>query len=178
VVPRRPPGSILDHQLRSFKPNITDPPDRAPTSTDRGTTEIGTIIRSIGVAPERTIAPQPGAVEVAVDLPATSRRPPGTTARTHSTTQGPLLHPLHEVAEELRWTFHERRGWLIGISFNLVVARIWVGYTHFQPHSRDSFRIAGTATAVAVWVLATSSTPTSWGPTPTGWPATSRAVTA
>jgi hypothetical protein len=66
----------------------------------------------------------------------------------------PALHPLDEVDDELRWTFHERRGWLIGIGVNLVVAGIWVGYTHYQPHSHDSFRIAGIAAGVALWVLA------------------------
>jgi hypothetical protein len=64
------------------------------------------------------------------------------------------LHPLGEVDDELRWTVHERKGWLIGIAVNLAVAGVWVGYTHYRPHSHDSFRIAGMATAVATWVLA------------------------
>jgi hypothetical protein len=61
---------------------------------------------------------------------------------------------LSEIADELRWTFSERRGWLIGLGFNLAIAAAYVGYSHFQSHSHDVVRIAGIATGVALWVLA------------------------
>ena len=59
-----------------------------------------------------------------------------------------------DLADELRWTFTSRKGWLIGIGFNLVVAAVYVGYTHYNPHDRDDIKVAGIATAVAAWVLA------------------------
>ncbi|MGO8872343.1 MAG: hypothetical protein ACLQPH_13255 [Acidimicrobiales bacterium] len=61
---------------------------------------------------------------------------------------------LSEVADELRWTFSERRRWLIGIVFNLVIAGVYVGYAHDRPLSHDIVHIAGIATGGAVWVLA------------------------
>ncbi len=63
-------------------------------------------------------------------------------------------HVLGEIAGELRWTFAERKGWLVGVGFNLVIAAIYVGYTHYQPRLRDSVRVTGIATGVAAWVLA------------------------
>lgn len=54
---------------------------------------------------------------------------------------------LSEIVDELRWTFSERRGWLIGIAFNLAVAAVYVGYTHYRPHAHDLVRVAGIATA-------------------------------
>jgi len=61
---------------------------------------------------------------------------------------------IADIADELRWTFAERKGWLLGFGFNLVVAAVYVGYQHYDPHVRDDVRVAGIATAVAVWVLA------------------------
>jgi hypothetical protein len=60
---------------------------------------------------------------------------------------------LADLADELRWTFGARKGWLIGIAFNLVLAGIYVGYTHYHPHSRDPVDITGLATGVVAWVL-------------------------
>jgi hypothetical protein len=71
---------------------------------------------------------------------------------------GPALEPrggvLADVADELRWTFTGRKGWLVGIGANLAVAAVYVGYTHYDPQVRDNVRVAGIATGVAVWVLA------------------------
>jgi hypothetical protein len=60
---------------------------------------------------------------------------------------------LADLADELRWTFGGRKGWLIGIAFNLILAGVYVGYTHYHPHSRDPVDITGLATGVVAWVL-------------------------
>jgi hypothetical protein len=83
------------------------------------------------------------------DPPEPTPAPPTATAVTE-----PRAGILADVADELRWTFSGRKGWLIGIGFNLVIAGIYVGYTHYDPHVRDNVKVAGIATGVAVWVLA------------------------
>jgi hypothetical protein len=65
-----------------------------------------------------------------------------------------LVRMFHEVADELRRTFSERKGWLLGLGLNVVVAAVYVGYKHYQPHSHDKVRIAGIATDTVAWVLA------------------------
>jgi hypothetical protein len=112
------------------------------------------------VTPERTVAPDVK-VGPATPQPVAVRPAATTTSESVLAADGTAfpadessLHPMGEVDDELRWTFHERRGWLIGIGVNLVLAGAWVGYTHYHPHSHDSFRIAGVATAVATFVLA------------------------
>ena len=62
--------------------------------------------------------------------------------------------PIAEVAEELEWAFRERRGWLAGFAFNVVVAAAFVFYEHVDAHQHDRLRVAGIATGVAAWVLA------------------------
>jgi hypothetical protein len=124
---------------------------------------IGPIVRSTSVAPERTVAPE-GRVRAATaaDPQPVTTRPSDTTAPesvlaadgTAFPADESSLHLLDEVDDEFQWTFHERRGWLVGIAVNLLVAGIWVGYTHYRPHTHDDFRIAGIATGVATFVLA------------------------
>lgn len=81
--------------------------------------------------------------------------PPVTSSKATSldSAQGPLP-ALTEVADEIRWTLAERKGWLVGFGLNLMVALAYVGYTHYQPGRPDDLRVAGIATGVAVWILA------------------------
>jgi hypothetical protein len=80
----------------------------------------------------------------------------GTAAEPEPTPSGdwPARGLLSDIAVELQWTLRERKGWFIGIGFNLILAGIYVGYTHYQPNRPDDVRVAGIATGVALWVLA------------------------
>lgn len=60
-----------------------------------------------------------------------------------------------EYSDELRWTFAHRRGWLIGFAANLVLAAIFVGYTHYSPRT-GGIQLAGVAAEVAAWVIAST----------------------
>ena len=62
-----------------------------------------------------------------------------------------------EYSEELRWTFSNRRAWLLGFAGNLVLAAVFVGYTHFSARS-GGLRLAGAAAEVAAWVIASTLT--------------------
>ena len=66
----------------------------------------------------------------------------------------PHRRVITEVADEVRRTFAERKGWLVGLGFNIAIAVAYVAYTHYQPNRPDSVRIAGIATGVVAWVLA------------------------
>jgi hypothetical protein len=135
------------------------PGDHGSGDHGSGTGPIG---RSTSVTSERTVAPEGELRAATLDRHPVVVRPAETEANesvlaadgTAFPVDESSLHPLGEVDDELRWTFHERRGWLIGIGINLVLAAGWVGYTHYHPHSHDSFRIAGVATGVATFVLA------------------------
>lgn len=72
--------------------------------------------------------------------------------RQQSTTE-PRLGLFRDVVDELRWTATSRKGWLIGLAGNVVVAAAVVGYTHFDPNRPGDLRIANVGTAVVVWVL-------------------------
>lgn len=114
------------------------------------------------MAPQRTIAPDGGVRAATPDARPVIMHPTDPTASESVLAADGMafpaeessLHPFAEVDDELRWTFHERRGWLVGIAVNLVLAGIWVGYTHYRPHTHDDFRIAGIAAGVATFVLA------------------------
>jgi hypothetical protein len=61
---------------------------------------------------------------------------------------------LDDVKDELRWTFGGRKGWLLGMAFNLVVAMVVVGYQDYDPHVSGDIKIANIGIAVVVYVLA------------------------
>jgi hypothetical protein len=65
----------------------------------------------------------------------------------------PRLGLVGDIVDELRWTATSRKGWLIGLTLNFVVAVIYVGYTHYDPHRPGDIRIANVGTAVAIWIL-------------------------
>jgi hypothetical protein len=65
----------------------------------------------------------------------------------------PRLGLVGDIVDELRWTATSRKGWLIGLSINFVVAVVYVGYTHYDPHRTGDIRIANVGTAVAIWIL-------------------------
>jgi hypothetical protein len=66
----------------------------------------------------------------------------------------PRLGLLLDVVDELRWTFSARKGWLIGIAGNLVIAAAYIGFTRYDPHRSGDLRITNIAVAVVVWTLA------------------------
>lgn len=66
------------------------------------------------------------------------------------------VRPLRrDFVEELRWTVHHRRGWLIGFALNLVTAAIFVSYQRYNP-DRQTLRVAGLAAELAAWVIAST----------------------
>jgi hypothetical protein len=65
----------------------------------------------------------------------------------------PRLGLVGDIVDELRWIATSRKGWLIGLTGNFVIAVIYVGYTHYDPHRTGDIRIAHVGTAVAIWVL-------------------------
>jgi hypothetical protein len=66
----------------------------------------------------------------------------------------PRVGLFGDVADELRWTFSGRKGWLIGMALNLVVALVYVAYTHYDPHRAGDIRAVNIGLAVVVWTLA------------------------
>ncbi len=66
----------------------------------------------------------------------------------------PRLGLFGDVADELRWTFSGRRGWLLGLAGNLLVALVVVGYQHYDPHVSGDIKIAYVGIAVVLFVLA------------------------
>lgn len=74
-----------------------------------------------------------------------------------STRQQPATEPrlglVRDVVDELRWTASGRKGWLIGLGLNIVVAAVYVGVTHYDPNRPGDLRIANIGTAVVVWVM-------------------------
>jgi hypothetical protein len=70
----------------------------------------------------------------------------------------PRSHHLHlrrDFADELRWTFAHRRGWLIGFAANLALAGLFVAITHYDPRT-GGLRLAGLAAELAAWVIAST----------------------
>ena len=63
---------------------------------------------------------------------------------------------VDDVIDELRWTFSGRKGWLLGMAFNLAVALVVVGYQDYDPHKRGDIKIAGIGVAVVAYVLAST----------------------
>jgi hypothetical protein len=61
---------------------------------------------------------------------------------------------IDDVKDELQWTFSGRKGWLLGMVFNLVVSLVVVGYQRYDPHVSGDVKIANIAVAVVVYVLA------------------------
>jgi hypothetical protein len=63
---------------------------------------------------------------------------------------------VDDVIDELRWTFSGRKGWLLGMAFNLAVALVVVGYQDYDPHKPGDIKIAGVGVAVVAYVLAST----------------------
>lgn len=61
---------------------------------------------------------------------------------------------IDDVKDELQWTFSGRKGWLLGMGFNLLVALVVIGYQRYDPHVSGDIRIANIGIAVVVYVLA------------------------
>lgn len=61
---------------------------------------------------------------------------------------------LDDVEDELRWTFTGRKGWLVGMLFNLAVALVVTGYQRYDPHVSGDIKIANIGVAVVIYVLA------------------------
>lgn len=61
---------------------------------------------------------------------------------------------LDDVVDELRWTLSGRKGWLLGMVFNLVVALVVVGVERYDPHVSGDIKIANIGVAVVIYVLA------------------------
>ena len=61
-----------------------------------------------------------------------------------------------DVKDELRWTFSGRKGWLLGMAFNLVVALVVIGYQRYDPHVSGDIKIANIGIAVVVYVRAST----------------------
>ena len=61
---------------------------------------------------------------------------------------------LDDVKDELHWTFSGRKGWLLGMLFNLLVAIVVIGYQRYDPHVSGDIKIANIGIAVVVYVLA------------------------
>lgn len=74
-------------------------------------------------------------------------------ARQQRSATEPRLGLVGDIADELRWTASSRKGWLIGLALNFLVAVVYVGYTHYDPNRPGDLRIANVGTAVAIWVL-------------------------
>jgi hypothetical protein len=66
----------------------------------------------------------------------------------------PRLGLFGDVADELRWTFHSRKGWVFGLAFNLVTALVWVGLQRYDPHRSGDLKIANIGIAIVLYFLA------------------------
>jgi len=75
------------------------------------------------------------------------------------TDTGPGLEPrlglVRDVADEIRWTFTRRLGWVFQILLNLAIGIPVVVATTWNAHT-DEVRVSGFATSVAGWVLASA----------------------
>jgi hypothetical protein len=72
---------------------------------------------------------------------------------------GPDLEPrlglVRDVADEIRWTFTKRLGWIGQILLNLAIGLPIVLAMAWNSH-RDDVRVSGFATSIAGWVLASA----------------------
>jgi hypothetical protein len=66
----------------------------------------------------------------------------------------PKLGLLRDIVDELRWTYNGRRGWLLSMAGNLILALVVVGYSDYDPHVAGDFKIAYVGIAVVLYVLA------------------------
>ena len=66
----------------------------------------------------------------------------------------PRLGLFEHIIDELRWTFTGRRGWVIGMGFNLALALVFVSYQDYDPHAPGDIKVANVGLAVTAWVLA------------------------
>lgn len=66
----------------------------------------------------------------------------------------PRLGLLGDVMDELRWTFGSRKGWLVGMAGNLILALVVVAYQDYDPHAPGDIKAANVGLAVVLWCLA------------------------
>jgi hypothetical protein len=66
----------------------------------------------------------------------------------------PRVGLLGDIADELRWTFSGRKGWLLSMVANLLLALVVVGYQSYDPHASGDIKIAHVGIAVVLYVLA------------------------
>jgi hypothetical protein len=74
--------------------------------------------------------------------------PPGTELE-------PQLGLVRDVADEIRWTFTKRLGWIGQILLNLAIGLPVVFALSWNSH-RDDVRVSGFASSIAGWVLASA----------------------
>ncbi len=67
----------------------------------------------------------------------------------------PRLGLVRDVADEIRWTFTTRMGWVLQILVNLAIGIPVVVATTWDSHT-DEVRVSGFATSIAGWVLASA----------------------
>jgi len=67
----------------------------------------------------------------------------------------PRLGLVRDVADEIRWTFTKRLGWIGQILVNLAIGLPIVIAMSWNSH-RDDVRVSGFATSIAGWVLASA----------------------
>jgi len=67
----------------------------------------------------------------------------------------PRLGLVRDVADEIRWTFTRRLGWIAQIALNLAIGVPAVVVTTWDHHT-DDVRVSGFATSLAGWVLASA----------------------
>src|SRR5947199_9342744 len=77
----------------------------------------------------------------------------GQTAASTSSAVEPRLRLFRDVLDELHWTFRGRKGWLIGIAGNLVIAYVYFALPEPGPRSVRDSRAADVGLAVLLWAL-------------------------
>jgi hypothetical protein len=122
------------------------PPLSIAAAADSGPSPVLPLDRPDGVArlwdPPNTV--EPGIRDPVVDASRSVR----------SEDEEPRLGLLRDVLDEVKWTLSGRRGWLVGMGINLILALIYVGSTRFAPNVRGDLRIANIGLVVVWWVLA------------------------
>jgi hypothetical protein len=59
-----------------------------------------------------------------------------------------------DVADEIRWMFTGRKGWLFGVITNLAIASAFAVMQNYDPHAVDDIRVNGLAVAIVTFSLA------------------------